>query len=376
MPSIGTNVEIFSKFFAKDQFMEENRKIHKESVKKFKKSQKPKRNLKKTLLSWILGVAIFVGAVAGVTLIYKDKTEGKSAYNREIQRKYAQVDKVLTERLREDTRIDAIRNGHLCELKFLEPEESETKLRIIYEGNYDDGEKTKGIAIYNVLENYYNALVEAEETTNVLYYLDALNTIFKEMTLVDEDLYRPIPCDLLGLGIGKSEENSNKFNEIFALDNIEDPNIIRQVGFLPYDIEVVDFHVSEPHKYSYTYRITGLSYCETKTESKDKLSNNENFILSSDYDKNHIKIYQRDILFSSTHTNPGGITLSRRLSGDIWAIIDGRNEPYTIKTILFEDKNLMDLFETLKFSYTKFEKPENFDLKEYQKNQSEMENVK
>lgn len=375
MPSIGTNVEIFSKFFAKDQFMEENRKIHKESVKKFKKSQKPKRNLKKTLLSWILGVAIFVGAVAGVTLIYKDETEGKSAYNKEIQRKYAQVDKVLTERLREDVRINMIRNNQLCELKFLETEESETKLRIIYKGQYDSGRETKGFAIYNVLENHYNDLVEAEKTTNVLYYLDALNTIFKEMTLVDQDLYDPIPCDLLSC-VGETQENADKFHEIFALDNIEDPNIIRQVGFLPYDIEVVDFHASDSYEYSYTYRITGLSYCETKTESKDKLSNNENLILSSDYDKNHIKIYQRDILFSSTLTNPGGIILSLRLSGDISAIINGQNEPYTIKTILFEDTNLMDIFETLKFSYTKFEKPENFDLKEYQKNQSEMENVK
>lgn len=355
---------------------EESRKLNNDNVENFKKAQQPKK-LKNKILAWILGGSIFAGAVAGSTLLYKDQTDGNGAYNNEIQKRYEQVDEKLTKRLCEDTQFDAIQNSQICQVKFLDNKEEETKLRIIYKGNYESGDATKGIAVYNILEDYYNSLVNAEEEGNVLYYLDALEKIFEEMQFIGGNLYEPVSCDLLGLGIGKSEENANKFNELFALENNEDENIIRQVGFLPYDVEIVDFHVNnENHQYTYTYRITGISYCETKDESGDNIDFNEDLIRNSEYDKTHIKTYHRDILFSSVHTNEYGIDMNLRLSGDIWLIMLDMNEQYKIETTLFEETNLIDLFKKLKDRKFNFEKPEDFNIKDYIKNREEMENAK
>jgi len=354
---------------------EESRKLHKDNVENFKKSQRPKKKLKNKIIAWILGGTVFASAAASAGFIIHDQTAGNGAFKKEVQTKFEMVDETLTNRMKQDTMYNFLHNQEITHVRFLEPQDSNAEIQVYYNaeaeasfGNYD----IKCYAIFDVLLEYYNALVEAEESGNALLYLDALNEIFTHMELTEEKRGEKILFELKE----DTEENRVKFNEIFNLNDVVNEDIVRQIGFLPYHVEVVDYHYdSETFKHDYTYKISGISYCETVSENADEVKNHEDLIIESNYNKNHIKTFQRDILFTSSLVNEAGIDINIRLRGDINMIINNRNNPYTIETTLFQEVNLLKMYEDMKDGKFDYKKPDGFNLKEY-KQANELENAK
>ncbi len=331
---------------------------------------------KKKVLVWVLVIVLVVAALGGgLGYIIYDQTEGSSAFKKEVQSKYELVDEQLTQRLIEHTPYGLNKNQEITHIRFLDPSDSSAELQVYYNADFETSfglYPQKCYAIFNVLIDYYNTLVEAEESGNVLYYLDALNEIFKNMEFEEYQQMNEIACNLTV----DTEENRVKFNEIFNLNDVQNEDVVRQVGFLPYNVEVVDYHHDyETHEYKYTYKISGISYCETVSENSDEVKNHKDLIIESNYNKNHIKTFQRDILFSSSTINQAGIDINVRLRGDINKIIKGTNYPYTVETILFQEANILKLYQDMIDGKFDYKKPDGFNLKEYKQAQ-ELENAR
>lgn len=342
---------------------EESRKLNKDNVKNFEKSQKPKKSLKNKIISWALGLGVLAGSVAGGVSIYKNNFSEKAKYNKEIQTKFEQVDATLTERIYRDTDYKIFDSNQKIEyLRFNDESGEEKILEVFFEGdkvNQASGRNYSydGSATYKVLEEYYNSLVDAEESNNMLTYLDALNQVFETMEYQKSEIHDKIEWT----NAEKTEENVAKINELFALD-FEDDNIVKQVGFLPYNIEVIEWNSDdENHNVTYTYKIHGISYCETKNESKTTVQNNDDLIMNSDYDKSHIETYYRDITFSSCcHFGRFEPDKFDRLQGDILMYIDGlySKDDISIKTTYFQKTDLFENYNLIKEGKTKFNVPE------------------
>ena len=344
-----------------------------EQVEEFKKSQKPKKKLVNKIIAWALGAAVFAGAVVGAGFLIKDKIPKTDDYNLAIQTKFEQVDEILCNKLGLDSAYEVLENRKITSIEFLDPTEEDCDLKIYYEGlrTVDNSEVTS-YAIFNVLIDYYNKLVTAEETGNMLYYLDALNEVFKYMDYVEA----PTPIAEIPLTLPKvTEENINVFNEIFNINNVNNPEIVRQVGFLPYHIKVIqNDYDKEKHKFIYTYEISGISYCETKSESTCEIDDNDKLIIASNYNKNKIKAYNRVMTFTSYTQNSDGLDVYARLKGDIYKVIDGVNNPYTVETTYFKEVNLFEAYKNMMKGNFNFEKPEDFNLKEYISEQNKQKN--
>lgn len=348
---------------------EESRKI--DNIENFKKSQKPKKKLRNKIIAWILGGTIFAGAATGAGFLIHDKVNGDGAYNDAIRTRYEQVDEKLTGRLISDTKYQFLQTGEVTHVRFLEPEEETAGLQVFYAGVRKDdnfiSDRT-GYAIYNVLIEYYNALVEAESSGNVLHYLDALDTIFTEMQLVDNYERDKMISDFFYFA-DKTEDNVKKFNEVFALNDVENEDIVRQVGFLPYNIELVSYQMDDTtYTHYYTFKISGISYCETKSESSDEIKGHKDLVLEKGYNKNHIKTYTRDILFTSSLVNEVGYAGESRVVGDFSLITKGKNSPYTVETTHFKEVDLLNIYEDVKDGNFDYKKPKNFNVKDYVKN--------
>ncbi len=292
---------------------------------------------------------------------------GDKAYNDAIKTRFEQVEETLTKRLYENTNYVNWTNREITHVKFLETKEEIANLQVFYEGDFVGDIFTteeKGYANYRVLIDDYNALVEAETSGNALYYLDALENIFTNMNLV-EAVRAPFIVDLTL--INSSEVES--FNNIFNLNDVENEDIVRQVGFLPYHIELVDYHYNvETFLNEYTYKLSGISYCETKSENNDEIKQHEKLLIEDNYNKNHIKTFNRDVLFTSSSYSEGGMDFERRLLGDILKIIDNVNEEYTVKTTLFKEVDLLKIYEDIKDGDFYYKKPKDFNVKEYLEN--------
>ncbi len=328
---------------------------------------------KKKVLVWALVIVLVVVALgAGVGYIIYNQTEGNAAFKKEVQTKFEMVDETLTNRMKQDTMYNFLHNQEITHVRFLEPQDSNAEIQVYYNAEYENGDFTKNYAIFNVLIHYYNALVEAEESGNALLYLDALNEVFTQMEFEEHQSDYKILFELAE----DTEEYRVKFNEIFNLNDVENEDIVRQIGFLPYHVEVVDYHYnSKTFRHDYTYKITGISYCETVSENADEVKNHEDLIIESNYNKNHIKTFQRDMLFTSSLINEAGAYLDIRLQGDIMMIIDGVNSPYTVETTLFQEVNLLKMYEDMKDGKFDYKKPDGFNLKEYKQAQ-ELENAR
>lgn len=365
------NVPAFKRLDKEIQTLEESRRLGKDNINNFINSQKPKKKLKNRILAWILGGAIFAGAAVGGAIAYT-QNNGDGGYNAEIDRRYEQVEEKLIRRLTKETPYEDLINGEITFLKFNEPTTEDVNLQVYYKGvNDHTNELMRSCAVYKVMLEYYNSLVDAEESGNALTYLDALEEVFTKMTFLKEDSQIDIPCKLPQV----TEENVNKFHEIFALEDTVNDDIVKQIGFLPYNVELIKYEFdSEKREAQYAYKISGISYCETKSENSDSVKECEELIMNEKYDKNHIKAFNREMIFSTSLGDISGISDKiSRLKGDIYMIIDGVNNPYTVETTLFKEINITKLYEEIKLDETKFEMPEDFDLKGYKEVRKEIE---
>ena len=284
-------------------------------------------------------------------------------YNKEIDKRFEQVEDKLRSRLVRDTSYEDLINSEVTYLKFNEPSEEDVDLQVFYKGvNDTTGELMRSYIVYKVLIDDYNSLIKAEESGNVLTYLESLEEIFIKMHYKTDDSHIDIPCKLPEV----TGENVNKFHEIFALNDVENDDVVRQVGFLPYNVELVEYDFDkEKQEVKYTYKIFGISYCETKSESSDIVKTSEDLIINKKYDKKHIKAFNREMTFTTTTIQNIGHISENRLAGDIHKIIEGVNNPYAVETTLFSEINITKLFEEIRLNKTKFEMPQEFDLDGY-----------
>lgn len=340
---------------------EESRKLHKDHIANFKKSEKPKKSLKNKIIAWALIGVTIAGLAFGGAMLYKNNFSEQAKYQKELQNHYQIANENLQYTLNRDCPyyrgID--RNKKIEYLTFSEETQDPT-LTVYFEGDYYAESLNKyfaydGSATYKVLEEYYNNLVSAEESGNALNYIDALNNVFETMEYQDSESHKKIEFT----NLEKTEENVNKINALFALD-VKDDNIIRQVGFLPYNIEVVKWETDEETKIlNYTYKIRGISYCETKEPSTANISNDEDLVILNNYDKTHVKAYYRDIVISSSEPYKMGYQQTTRLCGDINKFIDSvkTSKDFQVETTRFEYSDLFENFYKMQEGNFNFEKP-------------------
>jgi len=358
---------------------EESRKLNKDNIENFKKSQKPKKSLKKKIIAWALGAGIFAGAVAGGVVAYKGANSDQNKYINEVKSRYEMVDETLTEQVNRNTKYGILTsNKQINAIRFNDPTDDSVQLEVYYEGDAYNIASQRwrnfyGSATFKVLINYYNALVEAEQSSNVLLYLDALNEVFKNMQYENSEIHDKI--DFL-TDFSRSEENFIKINELFKLDFQHD-EIIRQIGFLPYNISLVQESkdASDPdHAYKYTYKLSGISYCEVKSESSETIKQSDHIVITSGYNKNHVKAFYRDITISADEPlQYGRPNYATRLSGDInMLFVDSKTrraktiDDFDVQTTYFQETNIFEEFlnmkETGNFNY---EIPSNFNIIDY-----------
>lgn len=355
---------------------EESRKLNKDNIKNFEKSQRPKKSLKKKVIAWCLGASIFIGAAVGAAFGIKNKIDdnkyGNGRYAREIQTRYEQVDKNLHSTLYDvSPRYFFSDEFNVNYLRFDEKEQGADLKVFAYEEHHTGGGnliQSQLCYTFNVLQEYYESLVNAEEGNNMLAYLDALNKVVETMKF--DNYTENDPLYFIYDKYEKIEtRNYDKLNDLLNLD-FENDNIVRQIGFLPYHIEVSNrIDDEETGITTYTYKLSGISYCETKTESKDKIKKNDNLLIASNYDKNHVKTYLRDIEFTSTLETSGlDYVMKSRMFGDFLMYLDGvkTKDDIQVKTTYFQETNIFDEYmkmkETKNFNY---QKPADLNIDEY-----------
>lgn len=337
------------------------------------KSVSVKKSLKKRIIAWVLGVGIFAGAVAGGIAVknkIEDNTTGNGAYLKAIKSRYEKVDATLTRRINRDTYSDIL-NKKVQTIRFEEPGLNDVELVIDYDGNENYANKEVQVkAIYKVLIDYYNALVDAEESKNMLDYLDCLNEIFENMTFESKEVgfkMQPIKLDEY------DADASEKINGLLGLEKEYD-GIVKQVAFLPYNIEVVEWIPNpETEILNYTFRLSGISYCETVNENNDQIESSDDLISDKTYNKSKIKAYYRDIEITSSFIGiENGIGIEKQLPYELCKFAKGEKteENFEVKTTYFEETkkfNVFDEFLKMKNGNFDYEKPENVDMSKYSK---------
>lgn len=307
------------------------------------------------ILARILGVFIALAAVAGSIFVVIDQTVGNGAYNREIKAKYKQATATLMKSM-ERTVYHYLDNAAITGLHFEEEMGDERILKVFYEGDETtqfEVVRRVRYADFSVANEDYNSLVEAEESNDILYYLDCLNELFANMSFVkNSERTSTITMEL-------PEYNANSiniFNDIFNVNAVKTDDIVKQIGFMPYYIILTNKTIDEDAERTYyTYKIYGISYCSTNSENSSYVKPSERLIIG-DYDKNHIKSFDRVITFES-YTDETIILEDLRLSGDIYKIIDAVNNPYTVTDYFFEEANLFEYYFMMQDGNFKFKKP-------------------
>lgn len=365
------NAMTVSKLDEEIRLEKESRKLSKNHVENFKKSQKPKKSLKNKILAWGLGIGIFAGAVAGGAALYKDQTTGNGAYRNEIRSRYERVDETLNKRVFGDAHsFDTAKNKKINSINFKEVGDEFANLEIYTEAEQDYGDRVdylQGTSKYSVLKKYYDSLVAAESSNNMITYLDCLNELFENMNFKSFKYGEKLPsykgqeCDSI---------KSEKINNLFALD-FEKEGIVKQIGFLPFNIEILEWKDDfETETTYYTYKLSGISFCETTFESNDVIPNSNELVIDQNYDKSHIKTFYRDITFTSQVSFKDSSNAKYTLRNEINRILFKFKTNYEIKTTYFQETNVFNPlkeYENMKSGNFNYQKPEDIDLNEYKK---------
>ncbi|MGN1208301.1 MAG: hypothetical protein ACI4TI_02430, partial [Christensenellales bacterium] len=348
------------------------KKSEKDNLKNFKKSRKAKKSLKKRVLAWGLGLSVLAGAGFGVTSYVQDGQTGNRAYVNEVKSRYEMVDKTLTNKLYEDiSEFSNARDRKVNVIRFEKADDEKADIRLFYEAKQEfSGQKDfqyYGSALYSVDSTCYDAVVSAEESGNMIEYLDCLNVVFSEMELVSKNYCAELE-DILRYNHNDIFRAAG--NEIFALD-FEQEGIVKQVGFLPLYIEKTVWE-SAGLGIKYTFRISGISYCQTTFESHDEVKKDTQYVGDASFDENHVKAYYRDFDISSFEPRENHPAVETQLQNDIANVVDGKKsvDEFEVNTTYFQDVNVYNAFEeylSMQGGNFDYKKPENVDMLEYKK---------
>lgn len=317
----------------------------KQKLKELKKQYKKRKGVKRKVLAWGLGLAVFAGVGFGV----KSAISGgpfNGSYISQVKSRYEMVDETLTNRLSQDiTMFKIIKDRNITTVKFEESENSKASLKIYYQGKEelaDHFNDIVGNAVYNVPNVYYENLADAEETGNMIDYLDCLNDLFDKMSLISESSNVKINSML---GLSYNELYEQKIHELFGLD-FEKEGIVKQIGFLPLSVESVSWD-GNGNGIDYTYKLSGISYCETTFESHDEIKKGQDYVGEISYDKDHVKAYYRDLTLSSSEIASNFPEIRTQLYKDAENYAYGKKskEDFKIETTYFQDADIYNAFQ-------------------------------
>lgn len=238
------------------------------------------------------GIALFLsllmlGSVGyGAKKVY-DGSDLK--YNNEIKSAYTQTLKNLSYRLSNS----AVING----FRFFDPTTKDGPALVeVYATHTIESYSHDMQYNFEIANNYYKALKQAEEDGDIKAYVSALNDCFENMKKVDE-IFSNSPKNTT-----LNEEEAIKFNEMFSLNSLG----LNQVGFLPQFIGLTSNVKKEDGTRDIAYTFKGLSFVRVnKGEGYDILpSNMNNAVLTEKLDAkkidDDIKVYEVTYTWSQT----------------------------------------------------------------------------
>lgn len=349
---------------------EESRKLSRDNISNFAKSQKPKKVKNKVLLWSALGAMIASAAVGGGLYLAKNPDKIQTyKYNRQIEKVYKEADKKIKDKIFDNHTIAIGANVDMIRIQDPKEDANSTNVFIYYIADIANPfsssvQKRSFVDTYETQVKYYNSLVSAEESGDMLSYISCLNEIFETMKLVAENESRLQGSSYAGK-IEDTKENQDKINDLFALD-FEDEDIIRQIGFLPTEIiaslEDLTYNIDEETgRVDYTIKVGGISYCETKGENYDVITKGDGLVMTSDnYDPNRVKAYYRQFELTSSVKSFDDFTWYGVFGDDVIRYLNGEKTKGDIKirTVNFEETNILDNFIEMKDGNFNFKLPD------------------
>lgn len=368
--------DIVAEYEALDKEIDEqNAQRQIENKQKAKKERRAKA--RKRFISGMLGLI----ATAGVAGLAYSTVKGSVGYSGEVNASYSKVMKNLNRRLEDCPDWEEFDNPVIQDFCFEDNDEENVKFIVRVDG-LNPGTSTwyrQGKFIFDVLREYYENLLEAEENNNSLMYMDALYDIIKNMkhTASTFDDYVEF-CNYNKMK--DKEEDTKKVLDLFELD-IQQEGVKRQIGFLPYFIECVSMGKNqETGKIEYEYKISGVSYCETEDRNSDKIKDhreNQSLVMESQYDKHHIKAFYREISYKSSVPIDWDIDAKNRIPGDLYMLFVGEKtkEDFEIKTTYFDETTIFDDYLKMRDGKRWHKMPEDFDLIKYRKERKQIDKM-
>ena len=238
---------------------------------------------KRRSIAWVLGALAFGGAAYAGYKLY----EGSDlAYNHQIESAYVEtVETELMTRLQYDLPYD-LKDVRINNIIFGDAnEDGVLPVDVYYTGAIPEGGVRNVRAIYELAVKYYNNLVEADNSGDIMKYVEALNSCFANMEYVDEE------NTLYSNDLELDENQAQKFNEFFLGEWGED-----QIGFLPYYIERIEAKSIEEGDYTseHTFRVKGFNFVKN-ANGMIKLPNINGTILTLNAGKNQVDVYEQEI---------------------------------------------------------------------------------
>lgn len=210
---------------------------------------------------------------------------GCDPYNWEIRSAYQRVERKLINELQDDLPY-SLRNRKINHLIFGDvDEEGNLRVDIYYAGETELGNDFNVLAVYKLAVQYYNALVEADNSGDILKYLEVLDACFENMEYIREDR------SYLSNDLGLDDKEVKQFNEFYLSEWGED-----QVGFLPYFIKEVNAEAINEGNYNleYTFIVKGFNFVKNPNGAF-KLPNYSELISTVKYPISSVDVYDQDI---------------------------------------------------------------------------------
>ena len=332
----------------------------KENINDSRKKSKLKKVLLTTIITLILCGSIVIGGIVGVKAYIDYNTTGDGAYNKILEEKFGDTNGILFDKISHSlSRSQTIKHIKFCD---------DNKLEIYYDQEttnpvYKNVDYYNCYATFEYDNKYYDSLINAEKPDNLIDYLDALNNLFTSMRYVNQEMY--FEHDFISKLDG-SEETIKKLSELFKLET-KDDSIVKQIGFSPYDIHTIKLEKNDDSRtVSYSFKLSGISYCQTKYESFDVIKPSKELLIDKSYDKKHVKTYYRDMIVSGIYYFTNNIPLKDELLRiELDSYING-NKNLEVETTYFDSVNIFDKFFKMnnvkKFNY---KKPSDLELTQY-----------
>lgn len=213
------------------------------------------------------------------------------------------------------------------------------------------GNELQFLYVYKLAVQYYNALVDANNSGDVLKYLEALNACFKNMKYYREE------ASGYSNDLELDENQAQQFNEIFFAEWGED-----QGGFLPYFIERTEINDIEEGNYDTEYRfiVKGFNFVKNSNGTFKLPSNTVATILTLDAAKGQVDVYEQELEVSFKFDfSKLRYDNDKWFSGLMRRYLDGQDVAVSFNTVRTQKVDVTEKFIKMTMGQFDFEQPAN-----------------